>query len=331
MKSNGLGLVGDFGGTHVRLGLADLMKHPLEIRGVRHFLSKDFKSGIEPVAAYINDLAAAEKPSVAALAVAGPVSNGEVQFTNLGWSLSVAGIEALGIAEANLVNDYVAMAYATELFAASDVHRIGPGAADARGNIAVIGPGTGFGASALVFGDDGSKVAIPSEGGHASFAPDDETEIEALRRLQHKFVHVSVERILSGPGLCNLHDTLNAMEGISDDVLDPGEITQQALAGEAACLRTLNRFCGILGSVAGNFALSYGAQGGVYIAGGIAPDILGLLDGGDFRRRFEAKGRFEAYLRAIPTLVITKPDATLLGAAEVARRIDAGSPKVSGN
>lgn len=188
--------------------------------------------------------------------------------------------------------------------------------------IAVIGPGTGFGASALVRGG-GQVIAMATEGGHASFAPDDDVEREILRVLAAEFAHVSVERVLSGPGLKTLHGALNAIDGISESIEDPAEITERALRGETPFARTLDRFCAILGSVAGDFALYYGARSGVYIAGGIAPSILPILERSAFRRRFEAKGRFQSYLSAIPTNVIVHEHAAFLGAAEFARQLAA--------
>ena len=266
------------------------------------------------------------------IAAAGPVNSGVVRFTNLGWSLSEQELSELGFPAARIINDFVAAAIATQLLEEADVHQIGPGMADKHRNIAVLGPGTGFGASALVFEDNGHAVAIAAEGGHASLAPDDDVEIEVLRFLMRRHGHVSIERVLSGPGLFSLHEALNALEGVKDEIRDAEGITHDALAGERHALRTLERFCAMLGGVAGNLALTYGAQGGVYIAGGIAPDVLPVLDRSDFRRRFESKGRFADYLRTITTRVIIRADAAFLGAAQAARTLQGrpfGQPPTS--
>ena len=314
-------LVGDFGGTNVRLALADPV-HPVpEIRNVRHYRSKEFARARDTIAAYLGETT--EKPTVAVIAAAGPVNGGSVRFTNLNWSLSTADLTDMGFAAARIINDYVATALATGLLGAADVRQIGTGAADPHRTTAVMGPGTGFGASALVVDDDGRAVAVAAEGGHASFAPDDETEIEILRYLLRSHAHVSVERILSGPGLCNLHEALCAIEGEGAPATDAEDITRGALAGETAYLRTLERFCAILGGVAGNLALTYGAVGGVYLAGGIVPRILPVLEKSPFRARFESKGRFVEYLRPIATLAITRPDAAFLGAAHAGRLLQA--------
>lgn len=317
-----IALVGDIGGTHARFALADLSGEKPALSHVRDYASRAQASGAEIIRAYLDEESRAV-PDVAAIAVAGPVTQGTVHFTNLGWDLSEADLRRMGVAKARLLNDFESLALATLHFEPRDLHTLGP---DVPGvpmsTIAVIGPGTGFGASALVR-RGGETIAMATEGGHASFAPDDDVEREILRVLAGKFAHVSVERVLSGPGLKSLHDALNAIDGISESVEDPAEITERALRGEAAFARTLDRFCAILGSVGGDFALYYGARSGVFIAGGIAPSILPLLKRSAFRRRFEAKGRFQTYLSAIPTRVIVHEHAAFLGAAELARRLAA--------
>lgn len=314
-------LVGDIGGTHTRLALADLSTDKSRITNIREFASHNYSHGGDVVRAYLGDLPRTEIPVIATIAVAGPVTSGAVRLTNLGWTLSEADLLGIGFAKARLLNDFECLALATEHFDAADFRTIGadvPGTPDCT--IAVIGPGTGFGASALVKGQ-GRVVAMAAEGGHASFAPADAMEREILAVLSRKFPHVSVERILSGPGLQNLHEALGVIEGRAGEVFEPAEITRRALTGEGPFDRTLSRFCAILGSVAGNFALCYGARGGVFLAGGIAPTILPVLETSDFRKRFEAKGRFDAYLHAIPTRVITHGHAAFLGAAAFAREL----------
>jgi glucokinase len=177
-----------------------------------------------------------------------------------------------------------------------------------------MGPGTGFGAAALV--RDGRRHAVMTgESGHWAFAPEDEVEIEILRRLMVRFGQVSVERVLSGPGLLNLYQAMGAMTGEPAGLAAPADVTREALAGEGLAREALGRFCAILGSIAGNLALATGAEGGVYISGGIAPDIFDFLKTSDFRRRFETKDRMSDYLATIPTRVVTQPHTALIGAA----------------
>lgn len=316
-------LVGDVGGTNARFALADLSHRPAMISHARDYRSQSYKRAGDIVRDYLAEQKLSALPRRAAIAVAGPVVQGTVHFTNLGWTLSEAELNDAGFAQARLINDFAAQALAIPHLRSDALHDIGgAGPGDPDKTMAVIGPGTGFGASALVR-DSRQTLAMAAEGGHASFAPSDAVEREILRLLSQKFAHVSIERILSGPGLHNLHDALNAIDGTQDAVTEPSEITRRALAGEAPFLRTLLRFCAILGSVAGDFALYYGAQGGVFVAGGIAPAILPILDASEFRRRFEAKGRFETYLRAIPTRIVTHTHTAFLGAAELARELNA--------
>jgi glucokinase len=314
-----IALVGDIGGTNARFALADVSGAHPRIFEVREYSSKNYASGGDAVGAYLAEVRA--NPAVAAIAVAGPITHGAAILTNLGWTFTETELLGLGFRKAHLLNDFEALALATQHFEAKDVHLIGTvREGEPESTVAVIGPGTGFGASALVRGR-GHAIALAAEGGHASFAPCDEVEREILAVLARKYRQVSIERVLSGPGLQNLHDALNEIEGVKDDARLPAEISERALKGEALHSRTLHRFCLILGSVAGDFALIYGARGGVFIAGGIGPMILSALDPIEFRRRFEAKGRFKSYLAAVPTHVILHGHAAFLGAADHARRL----------
>jgi glucokinase len=314
-------LVGDIGGTNARFALADLSAGTPRISNIRDYASQSYKSGGDVVRAYLTD--AGSKPEIAAVAVAGPITGGAVHFTNLPWSFSESELAGLGFAQARLLNDFESLALATQHLGPRDFHTLGDvKQGDAGATVAVIGPGTGFGASALVKGG-GHTVPLAAEGGHATFAAGDDVEREIARVLAKQLAHVSIERVLSGPGLRNLHEALNTIEGVSCDTQTPADITKRALAGDPLCVRTIARFCGILGSTAGDFALTYGARGGVYIAGGICPSILSFLDQGEFRRRFEAKGRFKTYLGGIPTRVILHSHAAFLGAADLALQLAA--------
>jgi len=161
----------------------------------------------------------------------------------------------------------------------------------------------------------GCDTPLSTEGGHIAFAPTDEVEIEILRALTERFGRVSVERILSGPGMEDLHVILGEIDGRKVEDLPAKQITERGVAGDACCRITIDRFCGILGSTAGDLALALGARGGVFIAGGIAPRVIDLLEAGPFRERFEAKGRFVDYMKSIPTHVILHPHTALIGAA----------------
>ena len=312
-----LGLVGDVGGTNARFALAYHRDGRLEIDQPVSFRAAEYPAGDDALRAYLDQLKSPARPAFAVVAAAGPIENGAVTFTNnTAWTFSERGLEKTGgFKTARLINDFTAQALSIGHLQPADLRHIGgPPHAAKRGSAAILGPGTGFGAGARI--DDGQGSAIlTSEGGHTGFAPEDETEIEIARALMTRFGRVSVERLLSGPGLLNLYQTLGQIRGEPSPCAEPDEITRQALAGEPLSRLALERFCAILGSVAGDFALAYGAVAGVYVSGGIAPAVIEVLAASDFRRRFEAKGRMSDYLKTIPTFVVMQPHAALIGAA----------------
>jgi len=190
---------------------------------------------------------------------------------------------------------------------------IGGGPGDKRAPIALLGPGTGLGVALLV--RDGARhIPVATGGGHVTLAATDAAEAEIIEGLRAQFRHVSAERALSGPGLVNLYRVIAALRGAECALGDPAAITAAALAtSDPVAVAALDAFCGFLGGVAGDLALSAGARGGVYIAGGIVPRFADRLAGTSFRRRFLAKGRFKSWLAAIPLRVITRPQPALLG------------------
>jgi glucokinase len=320
------GLVGDVGGTHARFAVASAGAGRPRIAQVKVFKASDYETGHAAFRAYCSGLSG-DAPQFAVVAAAGPIHAGEVVFTNnTAWRFNEAAIaKEGGLKGARLINDFTAQALAIDILEAKDLRRLGPtGAPDAKATAAILGPGTGFGAAALV-ADGHGRAVLTCEGGHASFAPADDVELEIVRRLMARYGRVSVERVLSGPGLLNLYQTLCEIEGRKAACDQPDAVTHAGLAGDADAAAALNRFCAILGSVAGDLALTYGARRGVYISGGIAPDIFDFLAASDFRARFEAKGRMSDYVRAIPTFVVTQPFAALLGAATLLPEMEAAA------
>lgn len=314
-----LGLVGDVGGTHARFAVARRAGGRVRLEAVTMLHAADFPSFYDALRAYLAELSAGERPTSAVVAAAGPIEDGQVEFTNNpSWRMSEAGLAEAGrLVSARLINDFTAQALAIDHLRPADLRRIGPEIpTPPRGTSAILGPGTGFGAAARV--DDGAaKAILTGEGGHLGFAPTDAVEIEIIRRLSERFGRVSIERLLSGPGLLNLYRTLAEIDGGPAPLSDPEAITASALAGDALSRTTLERFCAMLGSVAGDFVLAYGARQGAYISGGIAPKSLDVLVSGEFRRRFEAKGRMKSYMKATPTFVVVQPAAALIGAADL--------------
>lgn len=303
-----LRLVSDIGGTNVRLALADLSNRTPRLDLCRHFLRADFARFEDVVELYLREEKVVGNIESAVVAVAGPVENGEVRLTNGQWQISEAALKHYGFARVRLVNDYVALALSAAHLAADELGAIGSAGSDlADGTIAVVGAGTGLGVSALVRGVEGVCVTA-TEGGHIGLAPEDDVEIEILRLLARRFGRVSAERVLSGPGLTNLHWTLANLQGETPEPLPPDEIVRRGTSrADALCVTSLDRFCGFYGSFAGGIALAYGACGGVYLGGGIAPRFLDWLRASSFRHRFENKGRLRGYVTAIETKVILAP------------------------
>ena len=248
----------------------------------------------------------------AAIAIANPVEEDRVSMTNHHWSFSISGLrDERALSTLLVVNDFAALAMSLPFLQSYQRERIG---GDAGGGIelagrpiGLIGPGTGLGVSGVIPAD-GRWIALASEGGHVSFAPANRDEVAILEALWGEYGHVSAERLLSGMGLELIHWALTGKRR------DAPAITAAALDGSSAdCLRTVETFCAILGSVAGNVALTLGATGGMYIGGGIVPRLGPLFTESAFRTRFEDKGRLSPYLARIPTYLITEQYPALHG------------------
>lgn len=308
-------LLGDIGGTNARFALGQ--RGTLHFDHVEKLNGHDFASLDTAIAEYFSRLPADyTPPRSACLAIAAPVDGDRITMTNLSWSFSIDALrESLGLDRLLVVNDFKAVARAIPELTGDKLQAIGGGQRKSHAPAVVLGPGTGLGVSALVFAGD-KPIAIQTEGGHIGFAPSDPIEMRVLKRLWDKYDRVSVERVVSGPGLVNLYEALAAISKSSITPLRPEQVSERALAGTCKiCVEALNRFFGILGSVAGDLALAVGAEGGVYIAGGIVPQMLDEIRASDFRARFESKGRFSQYVANMPTLVVTEPSPGLIGCA----------------
>jgi len=203
-----------------------------------------------------------------------------------------------------------------------DVQVVGPPLKPEIGAIGLIGPGTGLGVSGLVPALDANGEVLQygildGEGGHVTLGVTTDREQAVYKIYEAKYGHVSAERVLSGPGMAELYLVLQQLNGVDASLLEPAEISKRALEdNDAACLETLNLFCALLGSCAGNLALTIGAAGGVYIGGGITPKLGQFFLDSSFRERFEAKGRMRKILEKVPTFVITAPYPALIGCAK---------------
>jgi len=305
--------VGDVGGTHARFAIVDAEGPPPWTIRERRDLEGGFPTFLDALRTYF-DRSGAERPAVAAIAVAGPVVDGTARFTNRGWNIAESDLKTFGFERAVLVNDFGALAYAAAVLVDKDLRTIGPALPGLDGGtITILGPGTGFGVSCLArYG--GRSVPMATEGGHIGFAPSDAQELAALQLMWKEHGRVSVERILSGGGLESLYKTLEQLAGRTPQALAAADITAGA-AKDAGCRAALSMFCAVFGAVAGDLALAHGARGGVYIAGGIASKIETFLVQSAFRQRFEDKGRLAPFVKAIPTRLIVNPDVAMLGAA----------------
>ena len=318
-EASGPWLVADVGGTNARFGWVDggagaAVQHIEKLPAAGHAGPAD------AVRAYLEGIqrrlgAAYRPPRRAAVAVATAVSGDEVAFTNSHWRFSRRALQAeLGLDLLLVLNDFEALALSLPRLQPSQLRAHGS-LPQPRGTLVVIGPGTGLGVGAVTQTAHG-WVAIPGEGGHATLSAADDFDSALLQAARREFPHVSAERLLSGIGLPVLHRAVAAVMSRPAETLTAEQVVERGLAGgDEVCERTVDSFCALLGSFAGNVALTLGARGGVYIGGGIVPRLGDRFFASRFRERFESKGRFQGYLREIPTALITDTLAALSGAA----------------
>jgi glucokinase len=319
-----LGLVADVGGTHIRFGIAvgGTDQTPLSVHCVRRYATRAHES-ISHAAQHYR----AATPGVpdalnrAAVAVAGRVEQDRVQLTNSAWSFSARSLsEAQHFQSLRIVNDFEAVGHAVGALRATDLQPIGSqriALPFKHGTCGILGVGTGLGVGGVV-ANQGILNVLATEGGHASFAPTSELSIDVLRWLRKKYGRVSAERVLSGAGLSNLYSALCEIQGQHVPELSAAEITTRAGAGsDENCVEAVGLFCEVLGSFAGDLALTLGAWQGVLISGA----MLGHFERGMLERRvrsgFEYKGRFTPAMRNVPVETISHPHVELLGAARL--------------
>lgn len=312
--ADGPRLLADIGGTNARFALE---YSPGEIGSVQVYPCADYPGVAEVIKKYLKDTKIG-RVNHAAIAIANPVDGDQVSMTNHDWSFSIeATRRALGFDTLLVVNDFTALAMA--LPGLTDAQRVQVGGGSRRPNsvIGLLGPGTGMGVSGLIPADD-RWIALGSEGGHATFAPADEREDIVLQYARKKWSHVSFERVAAGPGIEVIYRALAGRDKkrVAANV-DTIEIVKRAMEGEPLAAESVDVFCGILGTFAGNIAVTLGALGGIYIGGGVVPRLGEFFARSSFRKRFEAKGRFEAYLQNVPTYVITAEYPAFLGVSAI--------------
>ncbi len=300
-------LVADVGGTNARFGLVTEPGGRPEAIAV--LLGADHEGLPEAVAAYLADHAGGVRPGAACLAVAGPIDGDRYHLTNSAWSGSARD---LGLPEVTLLNDFEALAVALPYLDDDVLVSLG-GPAPTRGVKAVLGPGTGLGVAGLVPAREG-WVPIPGEGGHVAVPVVTEREHQVVRALRAEgMAHVVAEHLLSGPGLSRLRHALSLVDGVPVADLPAAEIVRRT--DDPLSVEAVEIFCGLLGTFAGNVALTLGARGGVYLGGGVLPRIADRLRTGDFRRRFDITPDLGDYLSSISTNLIAGGQPALTGAA----------------
>jgi glucokinase len=302
-------LLADIGATNARFAL---LPRGGDIGPVRTLAVADYPRFTDAVAAFLK--AQGASPAGAVLAVAGPVEDGRAVMTNCPWVIDAAELRrALAIPAVRVINDFEATAWSLSALEPDHVVAMGAGRAVAGAPMVVLGPGTGLGLASHVPRVD-APVVIATEGGHVTLSAANAREDAVIAWLRTQFGHASAERALSGPGLENLYRAIAAVDGAAVPARDATAITQAGVAGTCPVSRAaLDMFCAMLGTFAGNAALSFGARGGVFIAGGIAPRIVDYLLKSEFRARFDAKGRLREYVEAIPLNVIVHPDYAFIG------------------
>jgi glucokinase len=313
------GLIADIGATNTRFAVAEPGG---VVERVRVFGTEDFASLDEAIEAYLADEKIGRRPTLAVLAVPAPITGDSVTLTNHPWSFSIDDIrKRFGFRALRVINDFIANAAAIPYLTDADRTQIGGGAPAKDAPVGVLGPGSGLGVSVLIRDRD-EPVVVEGEGGHVTMAAADEREAAVLELMRRRFDHVSAERFLSGPGLVNLYNALCELSGDPAASLTAAQITNAGIEDEYPRAREATAmFCAMLGTIAGNLALTVGARGGIYISGGIVPKLGATFAQSNFRSRFEAKGRFRGYLAAIPTYVITHPEPALLGAAKLVQKL----------
>jgi glucokinase len=309
-------LLADIGGTRARFALFDGDRvGPIESMATGAYASADdaFRCFLDHRKGTV--------PERVMIAAAGPVADGRCKLTNAPWVLETERLcHALHLRSATIVNDLEALAWAVPHLGNGDVSPIGNGSSTMGEPVAVIAPGTGLGVACYLPGRPDARV-LAGEGGHATLAANDASEMVLIEILRRRFGHVSAERILSGRGLVHLHAALATRDGHEPGTPTAEDIVRGALDGGAVqAAVALDAFCGFLASFAGDVALTYAARGGVLIAGGMAPHIVTALQIPAFRARFTDKGRLADYVSRIPTGVIVRPEPTFLGLAALAAR-----------
>ncbi len=329
-QNNRVVLAGDIGGTKTNLGIFLKGKRRPILKAVGTYSSREAPNLEKIIERFL------ERHSIsiasACFGIAGPVVNGRCKTTNLPWNVSEARIKELfAWKTVRLINDLTATALAIPLLKSRELFPLNNPKAIKGRNIGLVAPGTGLGEALLIY-QEGRYTTVPSEGGHVGFSPNNKDEVKLWHYLHKRFGHVSIERVLSGPGLLNIYSWLKNSGHYKEPAWlagkikkgDPARVITEAAMNNKSplCIKSLNMFVSIFGAVAGNLALIGMTIGGVYLGGGIPPKILNKLKEEIFMNAFTDKGRFKDFMKRIPVRVILNDRTALMGAAHCALEME---------
>ena len=318
-------LVADIGGTNARFS-ALLDDGSLESDFEFHHSVEEYPQFADLIGGLLEEIATAtgwsSKPTNVCFAVACPADNEEITFTNSHWQFTKTQLkQLLGCETLSVINDFEAVAHGITELDDSDLVKVGGGDAIQTKPIGILGAGTGLGVAGLIQHSKGYHV-VDTEGGHADYAPIDDVQSAVVNCLRDRYGRVSLERLLSGKGILNIYTALCSIDAVEAQFSTPAEVVSAALAStDSRALQTLQMFCEGMGSAAGNLALTLGAKGGIYIAGGVIPRFQEFFINSGFRSKFEDKGRFVSYLQPIPVFIVVRSNLGLLGAAKKLQQI----------
>ncbi len=304
-------LVADVGGTKTRLALL----RPGDPPGDAVVMRNEHYDGLRALTqAYLDQVRPPSTPAAAAYCVACPVEGDSFTLTNRDWTTSISRLrDELRVERLSVVNDFTAIAMSVPYLTGADVEQVGGGPAKPQGAIGVIGPGTGLGVSGVVWSGQ-QWIPLHSEGGHVTMPQRTEREAGVAAWIRKRHGNASAERAVAGPGLVNLYEALCAMDGRAAEHLAPRDIAAKAAAEEDdTCVEAARMFASVLGTVAGDVALTIGAKGGVYVGGGVVWNMGAAFDRAIFRAAFEAKGRLSSFVTPIPVYLINYRWPALVG------------------
>ncbi len=306
-------MVADVGGTNSRIALYDPAAN--QFRSLGTYVNRDFSRFGDVIARWLDELGDG-RPAEGCIAVAAPPDGDRVEMVNMSWAFSGAELaEEHGFSRIKLINDFEGNAYSLPHLQQQDREVLQAGVPNGPGILATMGPGTGLGgATVQVRGPE--VLARACEPGHMGLSPEGELELELFRLLLPRYGNIYAELLVSGPGLQRLYEAMGEIHGQAVDARSPAEVSRRALAGgDEMCSRALQTFCGLLGSVCGDFVLANGAYSGLFLAGGIVPRMIPFLRESSFIDRFLHKGAMGEHLQRVPVYAITTAQPGLIGAA----------------